>query len=811
MLTIWVIWITFCWNVKCSPVGEMERLRHRRDIYPEIQQEEKAILIENEAVCVVGDVVYAQGDSVPAAEQSCLQCRCQPPEVACEAVNCEKKAGCRPIHKPNTCCPDYKCDCEYNGRFYANGERLETEPGGECRVCYCSGGELQCAKVSCYIRPDCEGRKVEGKCCPKYDHCPLREPYIERGHFVTTGRYEDSTAIPTLNGTDALFDDNAAADQNEIVQPSCEDEVPPAIVVVPKITIQEIIPEVKEIAITSPPKREISSSSSSTRGTASTGQLLVEETFAVPNDLEDSDVESSEIAEIYQQPPVLRIGDKLLFLKQGELVHEKDVSTPKTVITIIGAEGLQRGFEESFEVKDGSTNASTPDTPRQAKDASRALETLEVLSEAESGFMFGNPKFDEVPEANITVNQNMTVDEESTSRRIITMLKEIINDNTSTETTELFELSTEIVPTESINLTMLVDIELPSIDYDINGTNYNGTEDWVEIHFNNTSVLNGTKEIDNREDNPEYPPIPDIMTSQNDNLDDNLNVTTESPPVGSIKILPDVLPIRSNKTVDSTNSTKNEWLKSSETVYNKDGIIPDVILKASAASDEDNVNATVLPDDGTSSADFFDNQLRQLAAVDDSTAESSDVEVTNSTYGSTEEVTDKSLVLETMSSEDASVSIMDDVEVMNSTTNITHEEFTTVMVVPEDVEVFSTTAKTIEKRHDTDENDKIFDELSHEIKLEDGTAVVNKSKHEEQKEAEVIFKELLEETGTTARAVPLSNGRPQPRDRESAVLQRVSDAIAKFQLRDTKQSLDTSILGILRDFFSSQYRSYNSK
>lgn len=63
-------------------------------------------------------------------------------------------------------------ECEYEGRTYANGERLETSPGGECKVCYCRGGEVQCAEVSCYIRTDCKGRTVPGQCCPKYDHCP---------------------------------------------------------------------------------------------------------------------------------------------------------------------------------------------------------------------------------------------------------------------------------------------------------------------------------------------------------------------------------------------------------------------------------------------------------------------------------------------------------------------------------------------------------------------------------------------------------------------------------------------------------------
>lgn len=63
-------------------------------------------------------------------------------------------------------------ECQHNGNTYANGEKLETTLGGECKVCYCRGGEIQCAEVTCYIRKDCEGKRVPGTCCPKYDHCP---------------------------------------------------------------------------------------------------------------------------------------------------------------------------------------------------------------------------------------------------------------------------------------------------------------------------------------------------------------------------------------------------------------------------------------------------------------------------------------------------------------------------------------------------------------------------------------------------------------------------------------------------------------
>lgn len=58
----------------------------------------------------------------------------------------------------------------------------------------------------------------------------------------------------------------------------------------------------------------------------------------------------------YQTPPVLRIGDQLLFLNVGDLVPENAaVNTPSSVFTVIGAEGLQRGVEDQEEEETLST------------------------------------------------------------------------------------------------------------------------------------------------------------------------------------------------------------------------------------------------------------------------------------------------------------------------------------------------------------------------------------------------------------------------------------------------------------------------
>ncbi|KRT82543.1 hypothetical protein AMK59_3052, partial [Oryctes borbonicus] len=123
-------------NLK-SHAGPIQRyVRVMREVYPEIEPEK--VDGSQPQVCVVGDVVYEAEEPVP-ADQPCLKCKCQPPGVHCETTRCQKKPGCRAIHKPNKCCPEYQCECEHEGKTYANGERLESKPGGECQVCYCRG------------------------------------------------------------------------------------------------------------------------------------------------------------------------------------------------------------------------------------------------------------------------------------------------------------------------------------------------------------------------------------------------------------------------------------------------------------------------------------------------------------------------------------------------------------------------------------------------------------------------------------------------------------------------------------------------
>ncbi|XP_075152690.1 uncharacterized protein LOC142226517 [Haematobia irritans] len=122
-------------------------------------------------------------------------------------VFCEKQVGCRAIQKTGHCCPDYKCDCQKDGKTYLNGDKL-VDPETPCTVCYCQGGEILCSSVTCFHRDDCTPKYIPGVCCPEYDNCP-----------VTTSLNKTLTTTSTTTP---------------------KPEIPVAVENAPKITIKEI-------------------------------------------------------------------------------------------------------------------------------------------------------------------------------------------------------------------------------------------------------------------------------------------------------------------------------------------------------------------------------------------------------------------------------------------------------------------------------------------------------------------------------------------------------------------------------------------
>lgn len=609
---------------------------------------------------------------------------------------------------------------------------------------------------------------------------------------------------------------------------------------VPEITIREIIPEVKEIPITGPPKREII--------------LTNIDDNIHNNDLLDSDTESSEILESYQPPPVLRIGDKLLFLKKGEFVPEKDVSTPSPVITIIGAEGLQRGFEESLENHEFVINENLDKNNSASDDDDVVGSESVIIEEKILPTKETNPK----REINVRPKNTAPTKEHTSTKATLTddNLTSIDIDNTT------IDIAVEI-PTLPASF---VEDASPSTNSELL-KEYTTTESYIlsltESRLPTTKE--SFKEVEEYHENPEYPPIPDAMNSpNNEEHTEHLEQIKQFPEAVTItpKILQDILAIRSNKTI--INATNSEWLKSHKVVglMNEAAILDDEILKQVAPSDyefttEETTEKTSQLEKKTEPDSVEENIARLVAkystltqaveklkiSTKPATTENNAKIVTTISGISSEAEARSTETLENTSPESMesttpgdnpeSVSSTENASVLsksNSSTTTPKPQLSTtiptktsnkfdlkdmvemlpenppVKTIPKDISVIeaSSTPQLHEnkiKKRTNDDPDDIFKELNQELDILENPDKFAKNPDDEKEEAEQIFKELLEEVDGK-RKLDQANDNPG--------LQKVNNVIAKYKLKDSKQSLDTSLLGILREFINSQIK-YNQE
>lgn len=608
----------------------------------------------------------------------------------------------------------------------------------------------------------------------------------------------------------------------------------------PKITIQEIIPAIKEIPMTESPKsREKEDIKTDKKDDI---ELKLSDTITEikeENDVVTFDVESdsSEISEIYHHPPpVLRIGDKLLFLKKGELVPEKDTSTPASVITIIGAEGLQRGFEDSAE-GDSENTTKSASTVLQTSTTTENLNVvpLQVTTSTENS-------------VNSQEAQTEVVTTESASEEVVTTLEPI----TSTTPEEILTTTQIYVTTEEI------ENKTASLENDtLVNTEENLTTEGNMVEISPVP-LDDIKEdpIVIEEENPAYPPIPEIMAPQivedlpeQDDDEPKITIILQSQPnTTDSKILPDVLEIRNNHSIPA-NASHPEWLKN-ESFSNPDNLmnlraaLPQHILKERVDSDvedfatetiisttEEVIVTTELPETTTTPSQ------KQVVLLADDPKPPDSKETFEIIEESGEATTQKNSHASLMSNENASIDITDnespedsEIEEVDKTEIKSVElkdgkvnENISPKIAAADVEMFDPTTinktydietiapspeKIVEKRENSMDS-QIYQQLDEDLKAaENGN---DRIKDEEAKEAEEIFKELLEETNTTPKIKTTESQPSHSKDDDNKILQRVSEAISRYQLQDKKQSLDGSILGILRDFFTSQYRTYDGR
>lgn len=631
---------------------------------------------------------------------------------------------------------------------------------------------------------------------------------------------------------------------------------------IPEITIREIIPEIKEIPITGPPKHEIF--------------ITHIDDNVQNNDLLDTDTESSEILENYQPPPVLRIGDKLLFLKKGEFVPEKDVSTPSPVITIIGAEGLQRGFEESLENHEINLNENLDKNNSATEEEDVVGSESVVIEERIHPAKETNPKR-EINTSNNLPKQLIPVD---TNEKVFISKESVLPLQNNEEPVKAILPEENLTSIDIDNTTIDIAVEIPTLSTVLlvdttEISKYTTTE--PTISSTNLPLPSpkepSTKETDEYVENPEYPPIPDVMNLPN--ADDHTEPSSLVP-----KILPDVLPIRSNKTI--VNATHSEWLKeqNGHSLVNNDAILDEAILSQVAPSDleltteldtetpptevnngthniekdiaqliakysmlthavdklkestkadgttESIYNITVVPTitgissevRSTETLENFSTENRELTTpagtkavyAENASVEPENISLASKETDSTVEVPNLTKEIETTPSSTTSISTFkpDTNETINfkDMIEILPEDTPGVAKnsksLPKDVEIINIpTLQTETNNLQTSDNkredgDDIFKELNQELEILENPEKFTKSPEEEKAEAELIFKELLDEIDGTKSGS------------KSKEVDKVSKVIAKYNVKNTKQSLDTSLLGILREFINSQ-RIYN--
>ncbi|KAH8249683.1 hypothetical protein KR032_011400 [Drosophila birchii] len=164
--------------------------------------------------------------------------------VAETAVRCEKQASCRAIQRTGHCCPDYKCDCEKDGKTYANGYKL-VDPDTPCTVCYCKGGDIVCSSVTCFRRDDCMPKYVPGRCCPEYDNCPILDNNPLVGEALSSSSSTSTTQRPAAPAQPAGFNWNITI--KEITKPTeiritDDNKVKPSMIPTRKVGSSNLLP-----------------------------------------------------------------------------------------------------------------------------------------------------------------------------------------------------------------------------------------------------------------------------------------------------------------------------------------------------------------------------------------------------------------------------------------------------------------------------------------------------------------------------------------------------------------------------------------
>ncbi|XP_013182382.1 PREDICTED: mucin-5AC isoform X1 [Papilio xuthus] len=157
------------------------------EVYPEVVKSHT----HEHPVCVEEGTRYAAGSAMSSGT-SCEQCFCLGGARRCVRPQCLRPPlGCRANSAPGVCCPQhYHCDhsttkppiqhhlhdCQVEGRWVLEGERVASPEGVRCSQCFCLRGAVRCQALAC-APPllGCRPLLEAGQCCPHQYQCVFQQ------------------------------------------------------------------------------------------------------------------------------------------------------------------------------------------------------------------------------------------------------------------------------------------------------------------------------------------------------------------------------------------------------------------------------------------------------------------------------------------------------------------------------------------------------------------------------------------------------------------------------------------------------------
>lgn len=292
----------------------------------------------------------------------------------------------------------------------------------------------------------------------------------------------------------------------------------------------------------------------------------------VKNDSEDENFEA------YQTPPILRIGDKLLYLGQGDLVPENSsLNTPAPVFTVIGAEGLQRVIEDPEEFESKFVSEENQD------------DILDNNIDKKNS----NGSFSEKPiENDSVVNSDSSEEIYTTSEDPDKILQEVISDLYETTTVEAY--NNELKPNFNRQQSK---IEATSSEMG-SGDSFDAEQTAPSIDQTAENESQAIPIDHLPEHNPEYPPIPEDITNFGIPEDTSETVSSEIEFSGAYPIAGQEVKNDDKPIIDKQSDLSNQFNSREKSQKGSEKIVPEILqmVRQNQTNSSGNPSALVPPE-----------------------------------------------------------------------------------------------------------------------------------------------------------------------------------------------------------------------